>query len=182
MKKVLLYVFGCHVLVVFSLLISHFFYKDSPKKKIVVHTFKQPDPPKVVTKAPLPKKVVAKPKKSASPKKVAPPKKVSPPQEKKPIVKAPVSPAKEDPAILEYGGALIAFFQESLDLPEYGEVKMKIEIDPSGKIFKTDVLESESTGNEEFLKKRLPELVCPCFNSQKTEKNTFEFTIVFKNR
>jgi len=200
-RKILAFVFGMHGAIALALCLHHFFANPPKKKKIVVHTFKRPDPPKtVIAKAPSPppkKKSGTKPQKKP-PKKEPPspkkkeliPKKETPPSKEETLVSLPKqskvetlpSPLKEDPQMLEYGGVLISFFQESLDLPDFGEVMMKIEIDGKGKIVSSEVMKTESSANEEFLKNRLPELVCPCFNSDLNTRNSFEFTIVFKNR
>ena len=205
-RKILAFVFGAHLIIAFALCIHHVFSKPPIKKKIVVHTYKRPEPPKkVISKTeptPAKKKVVAKPKPKKPPEKKVQAKKAEPKTpssriEKKvevkkpePITSAPKTvaveqeqtPPKEDPLVLEYGGILISFFQENLDLPDFGEVMMKVEIDIAGKITSSEVLKAESSANEEFLKNRLPELVCPCFNGNLNDRNSFEFTIVFKNR
>src|SRR5690606_35589606 len=46
-----------------------------------------------------------------------------------------------------YGEFLIGYFQETLDLPEYGEVKAKIEIDRFGKLIDCQILEAKSSKN-----------------------------------
>ncbi len=79
-------------------------------------------------------------------------------------------------ADLNYTEILIAFLQDQLDLPEYGEVKVRFEIDPKGQLSHLEILESQNRKNGEFLKTRLPELYFPPGG----ESNTF--TITFKNR
>ena len=78
-----------------------------------------------------------------------------------------------------YGEALIAYLQESLDLPEYGEVRARLEIDSNGQLTHCEIIESRNTKNGEFLKKRLPELTFPCSNDLGNDPLTF--TITFKN-
>lgn len=78
-----------------------------------------------------------------------------------------------------YGQTLVSYLQNCLDLPEYGEVKVDLEIDRLGRLVRFDILEEKSKKNGEFLKKRLPELALPCFNGQSNE--TVVFTITFKN-
>lgn len=75
-----------------------------------------------------------------------------------------------------YGEFLIAYLQNALDLPEYGEVKAKIEIDRFGHLVNCEILKSKSVKNAEFLKNRLPELTFPCLND-----GTQVFTITFRN-
>lgn len=89
--------------------------------------------------------------------------------------KAEVLPTKieGDPT---YGEYLVAFLQNALDLPEYGEVKAKIEIDRYGNLVECEILEAKSRKNAEFLKNRLPELAFPCLND-----GSHSFTITFRN-
>lgn len=83
------------------------------------------------------------------------------------------SSLKTDPS---YAEALIAYLQTALDLPEYGEVKVKIEINRFGLLAGLEILETKSKKNGEFLKNRLPELTFPCLNGE-----TQSFTITFRN-
>lgn len=80
-----------------------------------------------------------------------------------------------------YENALVYYLQNSLELPEIGDVKAHLEIHSSGKLLSFEILESQSKKNEEFLKKRLPELSFPCLNSLSNQKTSQNFTIVFKN-
>jgi hypothetical protein len=73
------------------------------------------------------------------------------------------------------GEILIAYLQNELDLPEYGEVRAKIEIDRFGKLVSCQILEAKSAKNAAFLKNRLPELAFPCLNDSQS------FTITFRN-
>ncbi|HEX2583453.1 MAG TPA: hypothetical protein VHL30_04990 [Chlamydiales bacterium] len=70
---------------------------------------------------------------------------------------------------------IAALLQEYLELPEFGEVKIKLSINPNGRLEKLEILEAKSEKNAEFLKKRLPELPFPCLNELTT------LTIVFSN-
>lgn len=206
-SKILAGVFAVHLLGIVCLSINHIFHKEPPKKKIMVRTFKKAPPlsPQVVVKAPPPKKQVAvklkpKPKKAPAPvplvKKAPPPvpvvkKAPAPTPVPVPVIKKVENPqvvvqeqpkVQEEKVLAEYGEALIVFFQNSLDLPEYGEVTLDLEIDATGHVTRVEVIEAKSKENEEFLKKELPELVCPCFNGDQTSRNSFAFTVVFKNR
>ncbi len=75
-----------------------------------------------------------------------------------------------------YSEILISFLQDALQLPEYGEVKAKIEIDRFGHLVSVEILDAKSTKNREFLKKELPDLLFPCLND-----STRTFTITFRN-
>ena len=71
---------------------------------------------------------------------------------------------------------IISFLQNTLELPEFGEVKAKIEIDSSGHLVSLNILSSKSKKNEQFLKNQLPDLIFPCLN-----KTNHIFTITFHN-
>lgn len=81
----------------------------------------------------------------------------------------------------EYGEVLVSFLQNTLDLPEFGEVVIDLDVDPRGRLVRFDILEAKSRKNGEFLKKRLPELVLPCFNDPEKSNAVRNFTITFKN-
>ncbi|HAB99668.1 MAG TPA: hypothetical protein DCE71_07600, partial [Parachlamydiales bacterium] len=80
-----------------------------------------------------------------------------------------------------YSQTLIAYLENSLDLPEYGKVKLELCIDRTGRLVKSEVLASENEKNSEFLKTRLPELKFPCFNDVHMTENTLTFTVSFLN-
>lgn len=80
-----------------------------------------------------------------------------------------------------YNQSLIAYLENSLDLPEYGKVKLELCIDRTGHLIKSQVLSSENEKNSEFLKNRLPELTFPCFNDFQITENTLTFTVSFRN-
>lgn len=70
---------------------------------------------------------------------------------------------------------IVAFLQTALQLPEYGDVVMKIEIGSAGNLVSCEIIDAKSQKNGEFLKKELPSLHFPCFNTNTT------FTITFRN-
>jgi hypothetical protein len=76
-----------------------------------------------------------------------------------------------------YEELLIATFQSALDLPEIGEVKVRLEIDARGHLIDCTILETKSRKNGEFLKHRLPELLFPCFPGEEIQS----FTVIFRN-
>ena len=57
----------------------------------------------------------------------------------------------------------------------------KIEIDATGAVTECDILDARSRKNAEFLKKRLRELVFPCFNEFGLTDNHLNFTVTFNN-
>jgi hypothetical protein len=81
-----------------------------------------------------------------------------------------------------YGEILVSYLQNSLELPEMGEVKIDLEIDSLGHVVHFEIIEAKNKKNSDFLKKRLPELTLPCFNNDRKSDETAKFTITFKNR
>ncbi len=82
---------------------------------------------------------------------------------------------------LTYGAFLVGYLQNTLDLPERGDVKLKMEIDRFGRLIDCEVLETRSEKNAEFLKNRLPELSFPCLNDFDILETAQTFTITFRN-
>lgn len=80
-----------------------------------------------------------------------------------------------------YGEFLIAYLQNSLDLPEYGEVRVRLEIDRFGSLIHCEILETQSVKNGEFLKNQLPTLSFPCLNDFDIFETSQTFTIAFRN-
>lgn len=79
-----------------------------------------------------------------------------------------------DPTYSEF---LIAYLQNALDLPEFGEVKAKIEIDRFGKLVNLEIIDAKSVKNAQFLKAELPQLDFPAGIADSSEV----FTITFRN-
>lgn len=79
-----------------------------------------------------------------------------------------------DPTYSEF---LIAYLQNALDLPEFGEVKAKLEIDRFGKLVDLEILEAKSDKNAEFLKAELSQLDFPTGIGDAPQV----FTIIFRN-
>lgn len=82
---------------------------------------------------------------------------------------------------ISYGEKIVGFLQNSLELPEFGEVKVDLELNGLGRIIRVEIIEAKSKKNGEFLKKRLLELDLPCFNDEKKSDAIHKFTITFKN-
>lgn len=95
--------------------------------------------------------------------------------------KQALTTGKESSPVLKYGEFLIGYFQEALDLPEYGDVKAKIQIDRFGKLVECEILEAKSLKNAEFLKNQLPGLTFPCLNDFGILETAQTFTITFRN-
>lgn len=86
--------------------------------------------------------------------------------------------ATEDPT---YGEYLIAYLERMLNFPEYGDVRVEIEIDASGKLVESRILESKSTKNAQFLKEELTLLSYPIPHLD-AKQSSKKFQITFKNR
>lgn len=81
----------------------------------------------------------------------------------------------------KYGEIVSAILLHSLDLPEFGQVIVAVEIDANGSVTQCEILDARSRKNGEFLKKRLQELTFPCFNEFGLSENHLNFTITFNN-
>ncbi len=90
------------------------------------------------------------------------------------------SSLQEETFVFSYEEELASYLQNTLELPEYGDVKVRLEIDASGKLISLEILEMKSRKNGEFLKKRLSEIEFPPF-SQGSRNEVVQITIVFKN-
>lgn len=80
-----------------------------------------------------------------------------------------------------YEELLIAYLQNILDLPEYGEVKIEIEINGSGALVACKINESKSSKNAKFLTEKLSLLTFP-IPPLATADQTKKFSITFKNQ
>lgn len=95
--------------------------------------------------------------------------------------KVAVDLAQEESLLPSYTASLIQELTKMLQLPEYGIVKVKMKIDPTGKIVELLVLQAESKANKLYLEKRLPNLVLPRYNEQLMLNNEQTFTLTFCN-
>jgi hypothetical protein len=200
-KKISLYVLGAHFLLLLILLSQHLLtrpFKYKPIAVRTVHIARTPPPPPVAAikqpakSSPTPAKKPSVIAKSASPKKKSP----APSQKllqdiesnlqalTSPVVKERVKTEISIPTLhiesitFEESNSterIAAFLQDSLQLPEYGEVKVALSLDRSGKLLHLDILDSKSEKNKQFIKNRLPELQFPCLNESAS------LTIVFRN-
>lgn len=68
-----------------------------------------------------------------------------------------------------------------LKLPEYGEVKVKLTIDRTGKVTFTKVLSFQSAKNASFIEQNLPKLKMPPFGDNFKGASDYDFTIVLSN-
>jgi hypothetical protein len=195
-KKILCVVLFGHGFVLFSMMIQHWITFAPPKRKqIAVHTFRVAPPPKqTIVHAPAPKKEAVVGKKQAPKKGTDKPVAKSPRVDQKLVkeieaslaaVSSPTKTTKQEIAIptlsfdlpeeMSPAETIAVFLREALQLPEFGEVRVELSIDSSGRLEKLEILESKSEKNAEFLRNQLPELLFPCLN------RGVNLTIVFSN-
>lgn len=98
-----------------------------------------------------------------------------------------ISPKKEEPPSPitapqpTYVQYLVEYLQSHLDLPEYGSVRLKLEIDCFGHLINCEILDAKSQKNGDYLKSELPHLSFPYLKDFDIMDTSQEFTITFKN-
>lgn len=68
-----------------------------------------------------------------------------------------------------------------LKLPEYGEVKIKLILERSGKVAKVIVMSTASATNRKYIEKTLPTLTFPAFGANFDQSPQFTFSITLCN-
>lgn len=68
-----------------------------------------------------------------------------------------------------------------LKLPEYGEVKIKLTLDRSGKVATVIVLSAASTANRKYIEQKLQTLIFPAFGANFDQLTYYTFTITLCN-
>lgn len=76
---------------------------------------------------------------------------------------------------------LIGYLQQSLLLPDFGEVKIQLTLHRDGRVAKVVVLRSESEKNRTYLEKHLPLLHFPNFKEAHGNKEDTTFVLTFCN-
>jgi len=205
-KQIFVVVFGIHFLFVFIFCLQHVFTREKPRGKIAVRTVQMQPVKSFVAIESVAKVAATTPKKTVKKTAAAPAKKqavkssviqeieknlralneeTKTVQQPRQIAIPSLPQAKqiEVPSETEYndGEKLIAYLQNTLDLPERGEVKMTLILNGAGRLISCEIIEAQSKKNGEFLKKQLPELAFPCFNPLAKADENFQFTITFKN-
>ncbi len=201
LKQIIQRVVIAHALLLCWICINGWFHFSAPPHPITVRQVRRPAP--VVAAAPVQKK--SSPTLASAKKTVEPPKKAPPPLPKQKSVTTPkitkptVTPREEIqlPALIApraapveievpetpvefvigYDEQLAMFLESALVLPEQGEVEAELCVKPNGELLSYRILSSRSKKNEEFLKKKLPNLFYPCFN----EASHINVTVVFRN-
>jgi hypothetical protein len=89
---------------------------------------------------------------------------------------------KEGPLdVGDFQGRLTEFFKSHLKLPEYGEVKIKMQVKSDGTMGNLLILSSKNKKNEEYLKSSLPKMFIPWLKSYLVEKEEMDLVICFTN-
>lgn len=81
-----------------------------------------------------------------------------------------------------YTKNLFSFLSQSLQLPDYGKVKIRLVLSPKGKVVSMQVLESQSEKNEKYLKEMLPNLSFPLPEKGLLKEKEEEFILTFSNQ
>lgn len=68
-----------------------------------------------------------------------------------------------------------------LKLPEYGEVKIKLTLERSGKVAKVVIISAASATNRKYVEKTLPTLTFPAFGANFDQSSQFTFSITLCN-
>jgi outer membrane biosynthesis protein TonB len=72
-----------------------------------------------------------------------------------------------------YQEILVSYLHQSLNLPEFGEVKIQLSLHKDGTVAKLTVLKAESSKNKAYLEKNLPLLKFPGLEKEETFVFTF---------
>lgn len=210
-KQIVVSVLAFHAVFTVSLLLHHLISSISKKPKaLVVRTVKISPPPKQKKVVTLPKKIVKKkPKSKKAIVKAKKPKKATPTKKNDELLKELAqsfdvfkseekkmkhielnlpSKIESKEIVIEnhvdqvsYGEFLITYLQNSLDLPEYGDVLAKLTIDQLGRLASFEIIHAKSKKNADFLKKEIHELAFPKLDEFGLKSSMQTFTITFRN-
>jgi len=81
-----------------------------------------------------------------------------------------------------YISVLAHFLQNNLELPEIGEVRVRVVLKASGQPMSVEILESKNHKNSEWLKNQLPLLQAPRLSDFNINEDLIDFKILFKNK
>lgn len=80
-----------------------------------------------------------------------------------------------------YNDELAGRLKLMLRLPEFGDVKVKLTLERSGKFVKAVIVSAESTANKKYVEKNLPKLSYPGFGNNFGTEPQYTFVIVLSN-
>lgn len=82
---------------------------------------------------------------------------------------------------VSYRDELASRLKLMLKLPEYGEVKVKLTLERSGKVAKVVIVATESAANRKYIEKTLPTLTFSAFGNNFDSAGQFTFSITLSN-
>lgn len=82
---------------------------------------------------------------------------------------------------ISYRDELAGRLKLLLKLPEYGEVKVKLTLERSGKVAKVVVVAAESAANRKYIEKTIPTLTFSAFGSNFDHAAQFTFSVTLTN-
>jgi len=82
---------------------------------------------------------------------------------------------------ISYRDELASRLKLGLRLPEYGEVKIKLTLERSGKVAQVQIVSSKSVKNKEYIEKTLPTLTFPGFGDNFKGSTQYTFAITLNN-
>jgi hypothetical protein len=88
---------------------------------------------------------------------------------------------EESEGASDYTENLVRHLHQSLNLPDYGEVKIQLRLRQDGTVVKIAVIKTESEKNKKYLEERLPALRFPRFEGEYANKKEDVFILTFCN-
>jgi colicin import membrane protein len=82
---------------------------------------------------------------------------------------------------VSYRDELASRLKLLLKLPEYGEVKLKLTLERTGKVSKVVIVNSKSNANRKYIEKTLPTLTFPNFGTNFENQTNYTFIISLSN-
>lgn len=82
---------------------------------------------------------------------------------------------------LSYRDELASRLKLLLKLPEYGQVKIRLTLERSGKVAKLEIVSAESSANRKYVEKTVPTLTLPAFGNYFSGKSEYTFAITLSN-
>jgi colicin import membrane protein len=87
----------------------------------------------------------------------------------------------DTPQEISYKDELSQRLKSLMKLPEYGEVRLKLTLNRSGKVMKVKILQSDSASNQKHVEEALPSLKMPPFGKNFENQAEYTFTITMSN-
>lgn len=80
-----------------------------------------------------------------------------------------------------YQDELVKRLQLLLKLPDYGNVKVELTLDKSGRIIKMDIIDAGNPRNSAYISEKIPSLVFPAFGNHFSGEESHTFRLTFSN-